>query len=109
MVVARTGVEEMREFDDLEMEEDAVVKSHVLDVLYAEIDGLLRVGKFDVLDAKLRVGLVDLLSTDELLTVLTATAPARDKLRERASFLARAEAEIVRRGEMGDGLLDGLR
>ena len=47
-------------------------------------------------------------SVDLLLGLLTATLPARSKLRSRAQFFSEVEAVLKERGQWEDNLLVGL-
>ena len=79
-----------------------------LDVLYDRVDSLLRTKKFAVINEAMADANVDLLSTDVLIGLLTASLPAKSKLPARRSFFANAESSIKSRGEWEAGLLAGL-
>ena len=80
-----------------------------LDISYELIDDLLHAREFASCASQLEGVDVSLYSIDVLLTLLTATLPARSKIGTRASFFKRVEDELRRRGELEDGLLDGLK
>ena len=79
-----------------------------LDLLYDQIDGMLKAEKFKEVDIIL-LGLdVPSISLNLLLGFLTATLPARSKLRSRRWFFERVEAALRERGELEENLLVGL-
>ncbi len=79
-----------------------------LDVIFARVDEMFCHDRFVECDALLRRISVGDYSTDILLGLLTATLPAKSRLKARPDFYSRVEAEIHRRGEMEPGLLTGL-
>jgi len=79
-----------------------------LDLIYDQIDTLLRSGDLPRIDAVLQRADVNSLSTDLLLGLLTATLPARTRLASRRGFFNRVEAVLRKRGDWEDGLLNGL-
>ncbi len=83
-------------------------RNAAMDLLYDRIDEMMRMNQFDRLDAVLGEALVDDLSIDVLLGTLTATLPARRRLRSRPDFLNRTALVLRARGEYEEGLLTGL-
>jgi hypothetical protein len=79
-----------------------------LDLIYDQIDGLLKSGEFQKVDALLEDAEVGSFSVDLLLGLLTATLPARTKLAARRDFFLRAEASLRQRAGWKDDLLRGL-
>ena len=73
-----------------------------IDRVFDEIDGLLLREKYACVDAVLRHANVEALHADLLLTLLTATLPAKGRLRERAAFFKRV------RGVLSGEVLEGL-
>lgn len=79
-----------------------------LDLLYDSVDATIRQGRFAELDALL-VGLCPAdHSVDLLLGILTATLPARERLKSRKGFYRDVECTLTARGELDEGLLAGL-
>ena len=74
----------------------------LIDDIHCRIDRWLRNGDYEACDKLMREMDVDVEPTDTLLSVLTATLPARSKLSARAEFVDRVEQQI------GDNLLEGL-
>lgn len=79
-----------------------------LDRLFDFFDDLLLAGHFDECSMLLDKVSLGEKSPAELLTILTATAAARDKLPARGGLFSRVRAELVQRGEDADALLSGL-
>jgi len=79
-----------------------------LDVLYSRIDRLFRAKEFASVDNLLQQVVVDSLTVDVLLGLLTSTLPAKSKLPARSKFYIEVEASIKKRNEWEDGLLTGL-
>lgn len=79
-----------------------------LDLLYDAVDDLLRRGNFDRIDELLQDVATSDLSLNVLLGLLTATLPARSRLRSRTEFFQRVDETLRIRGEWEEGLLVGL-
>jgi hypothetical protein len=79
-----------------------------IDLINDCIDELFRRGFFAICDAILAETAPNDYSTDILLTILTATAPAKSELRARQKFFAATRRAIKARKEYERGLLDGL-
>lgn len=79
-----------------------------LDIVFDKLDDWLLDGHFDRCSSFLSVAPVDQLSTALLLTILTATLPARTALPARSAFFERVQAVIRKRSEDADTLLSGL-
>ncbi|MBI3406914.1 MAG: hypothetical protein HY040_00975 [Planctomycetes bacterium] len=79
-----------------------------LDLIYDEIDELLRAQRFADIDEILREAAVPNCSTDVLLAILTATAPAKSRLAARSDFFQQVKSVLDTRDEKEPGLLDGL-
>lgn len=79
-----------------------------LDYLYDQVDAAFKEGRFSDIDELLKIVPVENYSADLLLGFLTATLPARSRLRARGEFFKRAETIIRERGEWVSGLLVGL-
>lgn len=87
--------------------EHAVLEA-ALDFLFENIDELLRENRNKEIDALLRRQNVEKLSTDILLGLLTATAPARTRLSARSEFYSRVKHELSVRNGFDVSILDGL-
>ena len=79
-----------------------------LDLIYDSIDSLLFDGNFEFVDECLRIIDCEKIDTDLLLGWATITFAARSKLSHRKEFMKRMSHIIRQRGEMEDGLLNGL-
>ena len=79
-----------------------------LDLIYDNVDSLLSNGKYEELDLMLKSVDADLLPTDILLGLLTATLPAKTKLPSRSNFFQLTEMQIKTRAEWEEGILTGL-
>jgi hypothetical protein len=79
-----------------------------LDLIYDQINWRLKEQKFYETDQLLQNINVADHSVDLLLGLLTATLPARSKLRSRAQFFSEVEAVLKERGQWEDNLLVGL-
>jgi hypothetical protein len=79
-----------------------------LDLIYDQIDEMLRKAEFSKLDLVLAELPVSDLSIDLLLGILTATLPARSRLSNRAHLFAEIVGVLTERREYQDGLLTGL-
>lgn len=79
-----------------------------LDIIFDEVDEMLLAGEYDRLNRLLAEMSTGAIPVELLLGVLTATLPARHRLPNRASFLARVAQTLRDRGELEDGLLGGL-
>jgi hypothetical protein len=79
-----------------------------LDIIYDQINWRLKEQKFYETDQLLQNVNVAEYSVDLLLGLLTATLPARSKLRSRAQFFSEVEAVLKERGQWEDNLLVGL-
>lgn len=83
-------------------------KEESLDVIFDNFDELLLAGKFPECDSVLSSIPISLMSNAQLLTVLTATASAKQHLQFRNSFFSRTKQAITLRGDDAKGLLVGL-
>lgn len=93
--------------------ERAGEREKALDVIFDRLDDLLLAAqsdesKFRECDAAIAGVPAERMSNAQLLTVLTATAGAKDRLPSRASFYARAKAVMEKRGADANRLLVGL-
>jgi len=79
-----------------------------LDLIYDQVDALLRSGDFAQVDVVLDKVDVGSVSPDLLLGLLTATLPARTRLASRRAFFRRVEEKLKRREDWADNLLAGL-
>jgi DNA-binding transcriptional MerR regulator len=79
-----------------------------LDSIYKGFNAALRNGDFDAIDLFFSGLKANEYTTDLLLGILTATLPAKSRLKNRAGLFTRVKAEIQDRGEYEPGLLDGL-
>ena len=79
-----------------------------LDLIYDQVDALLRSGALARIDALLSGTDVRSLSPDVLLGLLTATLPARTKLRSRKAFFKKVETFLKSREDWENDLLTGL-
>jgi hypothetical protein len=79
-----------------------------LDIIYDNIDIMLRDRKYETVDFILKSVNPSEFSVDVLLGLLTATLPARTKLPSRSEFFGKVEGEIRNRKEWEEGLLTGL-
>jgi len=79
-----------------------------LDEIVNKFDELFKKEEFNKGDELLRSANIEGLDTDELLSFLTATLPAKSKLPYRPTFYALAELAIKRRGDYQECLLLGL-
>lgn len=78
------------------------------DFILDHIDNLLFASNWEELNHILKEINLTEASIDLMITLLCATLPAKSKIEYRSIFIKQVEEEIVRRGEMGKGLLDGL-
>lgn len=79
-----------------------------LDIVYEQIEQLVRSKSWQELDSLLRDAEPEALSTDIVVALLTATLPARRLLSERTSFFNRASDALKGRREWTEDLLTGL-
>lgn len=79
-----------------------------LDLVYASIDQMLRSERFSEVNTLLDSLLLADYSTDVLLTLLTATFPAKSHLPSRLTFYEKARHLLDQRGEDVETLLVGL-
>jgi hypothetical protein len=79
-----------------------------LDELLDSFDTLFFEGRFDKADEMLEAVAVRSVSTTMLIGFLTATLPAKSKLRKRAAFFESVRGELLKRGETDVSLLQGL-
>lgn len=79
-----------------------------VDGVYDWTDELFHAGEFDIVNKWIGDIKVENIDIDFMITVLTTTLPAKSKLSNRSKFYKDVEQEIIKRGEMGDGLLQGL-
>lgn len=79
-----------------------------LDVIFDNIDEMLLSSKFDECSKLLEFLAVDRFTNEQLLTILTATLPAKALLPARAAFLAKVTTTISERGAEAADLLVGL-
>jgi len=83
-------------------------KEESLDLIFDALDDLLLKSRFKDCDEVLASIAADRLNNAQLLTVLTATLPAKSRLRSRADFVVRVEATLHKRGANVAGLMSGL-
>lgn len=79
-----------------------------LDLVYDQVDGMLKTGRFDQVNRLLSMVEAESLSLDLLLGLLTVTLPARSKLPDRGRLFSGAETALKKRGQWEEGLLAGL-
>jgi hypothetical protein len=79
-----------------------------LDAAYDAVDDLLRAGDWPAAEALMLSRPAAAETTDMLLALLTATAPAKSRLPGRAGFLAAVRSALRARGEDEARLLEGL-
>jgi hypothetical protein len=79
-----------------------------LDHIYDTVDQQFISEKFAEVDRVLEALVVENTSTDELIAFLTATLPAKSKLKKRAEFCERVKKVLAERERGDSGLLDGL-
>lgn len=89
------------------LEEEGSIEES-LDMIFDTIDDWLLDGRFEECSSFLRVLEVETLTTPQLLTILTATLPARSALGDREEFFVRVRTTLQDRGEAADALLSGL-
>lgn len=89
--------------------EKAGLLSKAIDIIYREVDGRLRAGKFAECDALLSTLDPAALSIHIIFGLLSITLAASPKLKNRAKFFEAARREIESRGKDPVRLLDGLR
>ncbi len=88
---------------------DSMGKRHAaMDLLYDCVDELMRTGQFEALDSIIEDLIVSRLTIDVLVGLLTATLPAKSRLRSRPEFFSKTDTELRSRHEYEDGLLTGL-
>lgn len=75
-----------------------MINQKLLDTIYDTADRLMRYGQFTELDARLRNLNVRNMNEEEILGWLTATLPAKSKLKERPEFYKYAFEVIWDRG-----------
>jgi len=81
-----------------------------IDSIFNQVDDQLLEGNFGVVDDWLEQLDVDTMSSDIIAAWLSITLAAREKLHNRADFVVRAEARLVRLGSNQiNRLMDGLR
>jgi hypothetical protein len=83
-------------------------KEESLDIIFDTIDDMLLESKFEECDAALMQAPVEELSNPQMLTFLTATAPAKDRLPSREAFVYRVKLALKERGADSSRLLAGL-
>jgi hypothetical protein len=83
-------------------------KDSALDVVYRNIDLILRQRHLEGLDCLFAQLDPRLLSTDLILAFLTATLPAKNSLPNRQSFVVNAQDALRRSGRLQPGMLEGL-
>lgn len=79
-----------------------------IDTIYERLDDLLCEHNYYEVDSCFQRMDSDKIPLDILLSVLTVTAHASDELPNRGLFFARAKKALSQRGELEEGLLDGL-
>lgn len=84
-------------------------KDRFIDSIYDWTDELFCGGDFDTVNVWIGDIKVENIDIDFMLAVLVSTLPAKSRLSNRAQFYNDVEKEIIRRGEMEDGLLTGLK
>jgi len=80
-----------------------------LDVIFDNLDELLQSSKYEQCSFALASLPVGRLTDAQLLTALTATAPARHQLPGRKPFFSRVERTLTARGVDVERLLSGLQ
>ncbi|MGO9061390.1 MAG: hypothetical protein ACLQU2_29030 [Candidatus Binataceae bacterium] len=83
-------------------------KEESLDVIFDALDEMLLESRFHECDAALLKIPVNSLSNAQLLTVLTATLPAKERLSNRNGLVTRIKSQLERRGADVSRLLVGL-
>jgi hypothetical protein len=83
-------------------------KEESLDVIFDTIDEMLLASKFNECDRGLSEIPVEEISNAQLLTVLTATIAAKERLSNRNELVRRVRLELERRGADAFRLLSGL-
>jgi hypothetical protein len=83
-------------------------KEESLDLIFDTLDGLLLKSRFTDCDEALASIAADRLSNAQLLTVLTATLPAKAHLPSRADCVRRVRSTLRKRGADVTGLMSGL-
>jgi hypothetical protein len=79
-----------------------------LDVIFNSVDSLFFSENFQKVEQVIEALDPDILSTELLLGIMIATLAATSRLAGRRKFVACAAESISARGEMEEGLLDGL-
>ena len=83
--------------------------SLALDMIFRQVDQLLRDGKFPEVDRVLQAAPIEGTSLTVLLGLLSITLPASQYLPSRDSFFEQVWRACVNRGRNADKLLGGLR
>jgi len=79
-----------------------------IDLILDKFDELFRTGNFEETDRELRALELGRLSESELITYLTATRPAKDKLPSRQRIYSEIQILLENRGYESRSILDGL-
>lgn len=79
-----------------------------LDLIFERVDEMFVNGRFEECDRVLQSVPVSEYTADTLIGLLTATLPAKSRLKSRPDFFAKVESVLKGRGEMEPGLLTGL-
>ena len=93
--------------DAINLERDGKTEQS-LDVIFDHIDDLLLASKFEECASALDAIPVEQMTNAQLITALTATAPAQDRISTRRNFSYRVEAALRNRGANAGALLSGL-
>lgn len=101
-VALQSSLADARSLEHVGRTQDAV------NLIHRVLDAALRDGQFQAIDQMLERMDADLEGVDMLLSVLTATLPARDTLAHRAALFHAVERTLRSRALLEPGLLDGL-
>lgn len=101
-VALQSSLADARSLEHVGRTQDAV------NLIQRAFDAALRGGQFQAIDQVLERMDADLEGVDMLLSVLTATLPARDVLAHRATLFQAVERTLRSRAILEPGLLDGL-
>lgn len=97
-----------QQFEELRKKLIPLTIKEKIDHIYDMVDDHFLDGKFHSINVWLKTVNIRKRSTDELIAILTAINPGKDKLEYHRSFFMEVKEEIIRRGEFEDNLLTGL-
>ncbi len=83
-------------------------EEEILDRIFGNIDGLLLEGNFEEVNKTLSHLKIEQEPTTSLITYLTATFPAKDKLAYRSKFYENVELELKSRENYDPRFVQGL-